>query len=395
MRSATAVRGSSPRRAIGILTFVAMGFCSCFLVSGTNANEGRRPLFEPTTISQSGSYVLTRDITIEMGPALIIDAPQVTIDLNGKSIETPSSEDASLIEVSATVQRLTIRNGHLTGGYWAISGGSTQLRLIADHLSVSEANGAIQVTARSVEIGVSTLATYQQALNLNASTIQVIGNTIRHESIHANDWSCGIALNGFDTAVLRDNTVECWAYNGQAVSLVGNQPGSSVLIDHNTITGSGTGQGISMVSGALISNNSLTGFRTGAINLSYGNTVINNRLSDAGGLGSGISVNGSDNVVRGNLVKNYYTGISVAGARNRIEDNTVVDSWEYGITVSGDFHVVRGNQVQSTHFGFSRGLELRSDSQSIMYRDNYLLGNSASNLRDEGTGNIDAGGNIY
>src|SRR5438034_320997 len=50
------------------------------------ADEGRIPVFAPTVITQPGYYVLTRDISVSGGHVITIQANNVTLDLNGRTI---------------------------------------------------------------------------------------------------------------------------------------------------------------------------------------------------------------------------------------------------------------------------------------------------------------------
>ena len=51
-----------------------------------SADEGRIPLYEQTTITMPGSYIVTRNISAAAGPVLTIVAEGVTVDLNGFEI---------------------------------------------------------------------------------------------------------------------------------------------------------------------------------------------------------------------------------------------------------------------------------------------------------------------
>jgi len=373
------------------------GICLLLIAPYARSEEGRRPLFEQATITQSGSYIVTSDFTVASGSALVIDASQVTIDLNGKTIGTTVIGGAPLIQVGTTVQRLTIRNGQLTGGQYAIYGGGPQLTLVVHRVSISDAYQGLAVSARIADVRDSVLTTELVAIGVGAQNIYVLGNAIRQQLNPAHDSSCGISINGFVTATVRDNTIQCEAYNAAgAIYVSGAAASSTALIDHNVITGGPAQAGILVVSGAnTISNNTITGFHTAAINLlSDGNSVLGNRLSyGSGPVNVGIAAGGSHNVLSGNLVTRYSTGISVWGSRSRIEANTVQDCRDYGLRVDGSFHVVTGNQAQSALSAGSTGLELQG--QSIVYLDNFLLGNLGSNFSDLGANNVDAGGNVF
>ncbi len=69
---------------------------------------------DPIMISQSGSYFLTRNVAITTGNAIVIDANDVTMDLNGFAITAPATNTG--IAATGTVRTgVVIRNGHVRG----------------------------------------------------------------------------------------------------------------------------------------------------------------------------------------------------------------------------------------------------------------------------------------
>lgn len=50
------------------------------------ASDGAIPIWEPTTITQSGQYILTRNVTSASGNAITVNAPDVHIDVHGFTI---------------------------------------------------------------------------------------------------------------------------------------------------------------------------------------------------------------------------------------------------------------------------------------------------------------------
>ena len=64
-----------PRVLLGTLVLFALaGGAAVPLV----ADEGRIPIFQQTTITQSGHYVVTRSFSVSSGSAILIDADKVT-----------------------------------------------------------------------------------------------------------------------------------------------------------------------------------------------------------------------------------------------------------------------------------------------------------------------------
>lgn len=69
------------------------------------------------TISEPGSYYLTRNISVSSGNAITISTNKVTLDLNGFTISsTSASPSGSGILLDGTQVDITICNGHIQGG---------------------------------------------------------------------------------------------------------------------------------------------------------------------------------------------------------------------------------------------------------------------------------------
>ncbi|MEM9479150.1 MAG: hypothetical protein AAGA58_05735 [Verrucomicrobiota bacterium] len=83
--------------------------------------EPRTPLSQQTgaasiTISQSGSYYLTEDL-IFMNNGIVISADNVTVDLNGFTIELENfANTGTAIDIQTGVNNVTVRNGHISKG---------------------------------------------------------------------------------------------------------------------------------------------------------------------------------------------------------------------------------------------------------------------------------------
>jgi hypothetical protein len=76
------------------------------------------------TISQSGSYYLTTNITVNSGNAITIGAGGVTLDLNGFTVSSSANPNSgSGVDVLVGVSDISIVNGHIQGGV-TFSGGA-------------------------------------------------------------------------------------------------------------------------------------------------------------------------------------------------------------------------------------------------------------------------------
>ncbi|MGH7130637.1 MAG: hypothetical protein ACREJO_01640 [Phycisphaerales bacterium] len=83
------------------------------------AADGRIPIpggSSAVTLSASGSYVLTGNIVVNSGAAIIISADHVTLDLNGYRLQCTNPGPPGTLTVSTDRTDITIRNGIIVGG---------------------------------------------------------------------------------------------------------------------------------------------------------------------------------------------------------------------------------------------------------------------------------------
>jgi len=71
----------------------------------------------PITISNSGSYYLTKNLNVTTGDAISIITNQVTLDLNGFTISSiaPSATGTGVL-LGPGISDITILDGHIKGG---------------------------------------------------------------------------------------------------------------------------------------------------------------------------------------------------------------------------------------------------------------------------------------
>jgi len=126
---------------------------------------GARPVTKPTTITESGSYVLLRDIALgEAGTAIVIAADNVSLNLNGHALVGPGNKQGVGISIEG-VSSVRIRNGKIIGFGTGIRVASTH-DVLAEGLQIRGEDGGGPPPG---EVGV---------LVLNSSAVVLRDNTI-------------------------------------------------------------------------------------------------------------------------------------------------------------------------------------------------------------------------
>ena len=318
-------------------------------ITTSHAFDIPRAIDGPVTITESGSYVVTQDFSVAVPPAITIAAPNVTLDLNGKTISTPvidpDIDNSPLVVMNPGARQLLIRNGKLQGGSHCILGAAKDLRLSMDHVDCAQAKYGIDIdSATNIAITDSSISVLRAAVGIGGAY------PLTFERNHVSTgfyYVGGITFDGVAFGSVSGNTISVESYQGLLLWMNGS---GMVRITNNVFHGHDTPHGLDLHSGQyVVANNTIDGSRIGAINVeSSGNLIVNNRLTHAGGLCTGISVAGSDNTVSGNAVTDYMWGIQVRGTRNTISGNTLRDNWEGGIQVDGTSHRIVGNTAHST-----------------------------------------------
>jgi parallel beta-helix repeat protein len=363
------------------------------------ADEGKTPIYDPdTTITESGSYIVTRDITATDSPAISIVAPvadvSVTIDLNGYTVTGAAGQP--VVDASGFFD-IFLTNGTLSGGSngFRAKNGGVKARVRIENLVIANTSGH----------GIHVETDGGGFMNVKASRVSSAGGN----GIFSGPATPGPAAS--TTVDIVDNTIEDAGADGIALSTIG-----PVYVGDNTLRDiANTGVRITGAQGAVIENNQIFNIGTGegdgeaAIRIvglgpEWGNQIRGNTLSGGGGGGSagdddsvgiyvGPNVQGnilSENTIGGGIPGNQFTnGIMVASSGNTIRLNNVGGSAGDGISVTGSNNIVRENQCQSNE---GTGVNATGGGNYII--DNMLVGNTtpASGVVDP-SGNTDDGGN--
>ncbi len=244
------------------------------------ADEGRIPIYGPPgqpfpiTISQPGYYILTRNLNVTSGNAIVIASDNVTLDLNGQTIGSTVSTAGYAVSVSAGLPHSGIRvtNGKIVrfeiavNAYNASSGSQYHI----DHLEISGG----------------------QATAIRCGGVFGITNAVVENNVISNYLGSGITFESVNGAIIADNIVQS-----------GNL-GISLLTCVNT-----------QVTGNVVTNSNY-GIR---VDTSYNNQITRNTASN--NANNGIFLRASNhNIVSYNLVaENFGNQINLDAAPTQIK----------------------------------------------------------------------------
>lgn len=263
-----------------------------------HAGEGRKPIWEPTTITAPGRYVVVRNITSD-APILQIDGVDgVEIDLNGMRLDGGASP-APVIQATLS-DDFVVRDG-------TIAGGSAAVR-------VSQSDG---VVVEGVQVASSTVAGSDGIEIEGAANINVQDNQVREREGE------GITVTGAPnvsvTAEISNNEIR---ETGTGIRVT---DGGSVSIAENTVAVTNVGGGIE-VDGAdsiLVVVNVVedTGGPGVSLVRTRGCKLYNNAIDRAGA--AGLDFGGDDCLILDNVISNSADdGLTLRGNRNHVVGNT-------------------------------------------------------------------------
>ena len=332
------------------------------------AGEGRVPIYQPTTITQPGTYILTRDIAGTLSDGIIIQSDGVTLDLNGHSILMSPGFNGIRVDLSGSPSLdagVLIRNGRILGGDTGILGvwigGSIGIREM--QIGGTSSDGINITLAQVAEMLGGSPTTEVSGVILE----DILGDGIRLADPRPSP-GCLVVLTG--------NTLE--GIGGDGIILEGC--GNGKIID-NVIDG--FGQSGNPAAGIDIDDTAGLASPVVESNVIRGGGALSvGVLIDTGGPGLPFSIAGNT------IVSNGQAGILVLAGTGRIADNIVVSNAVQGMVIGGENVMVVGNHLADNG---TFGIEF-SNADGHAYRDNFLRGNKVAPIG--GTDNTDAGGNI-
>jgi hypothetical protein len=215
--------------------------------------DGRTPIGADggqVSISAPGSYLLVRSVTTA-GTTFHINADDVTIDLNGFTVTSTSTQPAVVMFLNGNRVRVRIRNGAIAGIGTGISTGSISSGLVIENVSFS-----------GLRVGISSTNTARGALIRGCTFVDMGTGTTAADT--------GATIAGIDISAIASRIEECTVsrlfYNGTGTPTLrgiraagaGNVVSRCVVTDDGLITGTG----ILMSSNGTYRDNTVLNFST-------------------------------------------------------------------------------------------------------------------------------------
>ena len=338
-------------------------FVSFGVIGGiARADQGRIPVFQPVVLTQPGSYVLTRDITATSGIPIDIQASHVTLDLNGHGI-TGGGSVPRLIEIESPYTDIRIENGRLIGGIKGI------------YLNGAAGNPGTSVSIHAVDFSgqIGDAVTIDNALSFEMTSCSITnvdyGVTVSGPGPSDPRASIRIVGNRF-VQVVQDGLTLLWAR-------------SALVYDNVFSEVSQRGMYVAGISEALITKN-----------------VFSNSVSPGT---SGILMVDASGLLLDNTFRGVETAVWVSASGSRIAGNLFVGPPAAAggspsavllgsVGHNADRTLIELNKIDM-HSGC--GLRFSTTAHDNIFRLNTLRGSGGIAVCDNGTGNTDAGANVY
>lgn len=282
-----------------------------FLAGAVFAAEGRTPVFLPGTfLGADGKYIVTRNIVAGVGPVITIGAPNVDLDLNGFVL---TGGGAPVISVGGGVDHVTIRNGILVGGTIGIDVPGPARKVDIEDVKIKDPTAGQGIHLGTVE---GAALRRNEITDTPSEGIAWDGpGTIKHGVIEGNllrRTSAGIVINNCSSVAILNNHLE-----EPGVGAGGSFPGYGIVL--------------ASCQGSLLSENTVERARVDGIHLvaSKGNKLFDNVVRTSGGNGIHIDAGTSDTLILNNVATGNGTGglgsggsgLMIEGAQNVAERN--------------------------------------------------------------------------
>jgi len=200
--------------------------------------EPRTPISSaPFTITNSGSYYLTTNVSVSSGDAITISTNNVTLDLNGFTISStqPEATTNSAILLKGGRTNIAICNGHISSGV-VDNGGTYSGSGFGNGIYYS---AVVPNNVRVTGVSVSGCLNYGINLDLNSTVVEFCTvTTTGGWGIYTRTVSDSTAFDGGSGGILAYTANNC---NGQSTAGFGINTSSANNCDASSSTGIGLG----------------------------------------------------------------------------------------------------------------------------------------------------------
>ena len=322
--------------------------------------SARHFLAPPYTITNSGSYRLTENVTITGGTeAISVEADDVWIDLNGFTLRGQSNALDGIFQ-DAGYDRLTVVNGTLAG--WSHSGYSAIFAL-GDDLVVENCRfagvrngvwGGRGALVRDCSLsGSGAMSGSGFGLNLNVCSVVEDCSVVGHQM---GSYTAITVRTG--SSVSRCVVVS----NSASLDFTGVGVGPGCVVESCVVYANGAGDAMRALDGStnsIIADCSVDRNNSGVFDLSMvagENSVVSGCRSDRNAGAAGIRAGPGAMIVDCSAASNAYDGIQLAGycyaIRNQACGNGV-GSFSAGILTTGIGNRLEDNSAMGNYAGIS------------------------------------------
>ncbi|MEM9080145.1 MAG: hypothetical protein AAGC74_05570 [Verrucomicrobiota bacterium] len=294
------------------------------------------------TISQSGSYYLTGNLSVTSGDGIFITASGVTLDLNGFTISSTSATPAgTAIDINAS--NISVSNGHILSGVTYDSGATGD-----------------QFSGSGISNGIDTNSTNYENIRLQNLSVQGVdfGGILCSNLDSTLVEFCTVTVCGF-TGIRAGLVKHCSVENAGAEGILAREVSFCYAISVGS-------DGIDASNNAAYSTGVTSSTSTSSHGIRAGGNVINSVGQSSGGdgircLGNVLNSNGFTNGSGGGidaLNVSHSTGVAASAASNGIEAGfNVTSSYGFSNISKGIF---AGGTV-SNSYGVTNGTSSSSD----------------------------------